>query len=167
MVPPSVLGRRRYPSEPIPGLTPRPPEQARASDVGRATGARELDPQLDRSDRHVVPLSVPPEKNSSAVLVFVCCSPERSTPLLSRNALASAATWNASSGRALVDSSTICDPSGYIHSSPTSFRPKPSGVTLTLMIGIGPKVESESSSTPSGACASKNARCCFEKSFRI
>jgi hypothetical protein len=52
------------------------------------------------------------EKNRSAVLVFVCCSPERSTPCLARNALDSAATWKAWFGEHLVDSSRIREPSG-------------------------------------------------------
>src|SRR5512132_1838460 len=70
--------------------------------------------QLYRSDRHLTPPSIinshhrcafcsAPEKNSSAVFVFVCCSPARSTPTLVRKPLASAATWNASDGWALVD----------------------------------------------------------------
>src|SRR4029453_19325007 len=52
-------------------------------------------------------------KNSSAVLVLVCCSPSRSTPRPDRKTRASAAVWKASEGRTLVDSSTIWEPSGY------------------------------------------------------
>jgi hypothetical protein len=48
-----------------------------------------------------------PAKNSSAVFVFVCCFPSRSTPMLVRKARASAATWKASEGSAFVESSTI------------------------------------------------------------
>jgi hypothetical protein len=44
-------------------------------------------------------------KNSSARLVFVSCPPSRSTPREDRNALVSAATWNASEGRHFVESS--------------------------------------------------------------
>ena len=71
--------------------------------------------------------------------------------MLLRNARASAATWNASEGWAFVDSSTICDPSGYSHSSPTSRRANPFGLIFSLRIGIGPRTESWSSSSPSGA----------------
>ena len=53
-----------------------------------------------------------PAKYSSAVRVFVCCSPERSTPRAARNARASAATWNASPGAHRVESSRMRDPSG-------------------------------------------------------
>ena len=53
-----------------------------------------------------------PAKNSSAVRVFVCCSPNRSTPRSARNARVSAATWNVSPGLHLVDSSRIREPSG-------------------------------------------------------
>ena len=52
------------------------------------------------------------EKNSSAVRVLVCCSPERSTPRLARNARDSTATWNISAGAHLPDSSRIRAPSG-------------------------------------------------------
>jgi hypothetical protein len=38
------------------------------------------------------------EKYSSAVLVLVCCSPDRSTPCFARNARVSAATSNAPVG---------------------------------------------------------------------
>jgi hypothetical protein len=53
-----------------------------------------------------------PAKNSSAVRVLVCCSPNRSTPRSARNARVSAATWNASPGLHFVDSSRIREPSG-------------------------------------------------------
>ena len=52
------------------------------------------------------------EKNSSAVRVLVCCSPERSMPCSVRKTRASVATWNASSGRHLVESSKMRAPSG-------------------------------------------------------
>ena len=51
-------------------------------------------------------------KNSSAVFVLVCCSPETSRPLAARKALSSAVAWKASEGAALADSSRILDPSG-------------------------------------------------------
>src|SRR5262245_51974773 len=90
-------------------------------------------------------------KNSSAVLVFVCCSPSRSTPRPDRKTRASAAAWKASEGRVLVDSSTIWEPSGYSHSSPTSLRPNPSGLVLSRSVGIGPSTDRSSSPMPSGA----------------
>ena len=52
------------------------------------------------------------EKYSSAVLVFVCCSPARSTPFSVRYARVSAATWKASAGAHFVDSSRIRRSSG-------------------------------------------------------
>ena len=52
------------------------------------------------------------EKNSSAVLVFVCCSPERSTPRCLRKSLVRSAAPNASDGVVLVDSSRIREVSG-------------------------------------------------------
>ena len=51
-------------------------------------------------------------KNSSAFRVFVSCSPSRSTPCSNRNARVSAATWNASDGADLVESSRIRELSG-------------------------------------------------------
>jgi hypothetical protein len=62
-------------------------------------------------------------KNSSAVIVFVCCSAARSTPRLVRKPLDSAATWNASA------------------------------VIFSLRMGIGPSTESWSRSIPSGVWA--------------
>ena len=64
------------------------------------------------------------EKNSRALRVFVCCSPLRSTPLVLRNDLVSAATWNASDEAHFVESSRIRAPSGYNQSSATSLRPR-------------------------------------------
>jgi hypothetical protein len=52
------------------------------------------------------------EKNSSALRVFVCCSPSRSMSCSPRNARTSLATWNASVGWHFVDSSKTRDPSG-------------------------------------------------------
>jgi hypothetical protein len=52
------------------------------------------------------------EKNSSAVRVLVCCSPERSIPCRARYKRASVATKNASDGRHLVESSKMRAPSG-------------------------------------------------------
>ena len=54
---------------------------------------------------HQVPALV--VKKSSAVRVFVCCSPVRSTPRSRRYALARCATSYASFGAALVESSRI------------------------------------------------------------
>ena len=51
-------------------------------------------------------------KYSSALRVFVSCSPERSTPCSTRKARVSAATWKASFVAARVDSSRMRDPSG-------------------------------------------------------
>src|SRR4029453_13656651 len=51
-------------------------------------------------------------KYSSALRVFVSCSPERSTPRSTRKARVSAATWNASFVAARVDSSRMREPSG-------------------------------------------------------
>ena len=51
-------------------------------------------------------------KYSSALRVFVSCSPERSTPRSTRKARVSAATWNASFVSARVDSSRMREPSG-------------------------------------------------------
>ena len=51
-------------------------------------------------------------KNVSADLVLVACSPVRSMPRSLRKALLSAATWKASAGGHLVESSRIRDPSG-------------------------------------------------------
>ena len=50
-------------------------------------------------------------KNSSAVRVLVCWLPLRLMPFDTRKARASAATWNASFGKHLVDSSRMRDPS--------------------------------------------------------
>ena len=52
------------------------------------------------------------EKNSSAFLVFVSCSPERSIPCPVRKALVSAAIWKASEGAHFVDSSRSIELSG-------------------------------------------------------
>ncbi len=51
-------------------------------------------------------------KYSSALRVFVSCSPETSTPLPARNARTSAATWNASVVPQRVESSSTREPSG-------------------------------------------------------
>ena len=52
------------------------------------------------------------EKYSSAFFVLVSCSPVSSMPFSVRNALVSAATWNASEGAHFVDSSRIIELSG-------------------------------------------------------
>ena len=53
-----------------------------------------------------------PREVLERLLVFVCCSPERSTPWSARNARVSAATWNASVVAQRVDSSSMREPSG-------------------------------------------------------
>ena len=76
-------------------------------------GDVELDrvrPDVDRGDAacHAACFA----KYSSALRVFVCCSPERSTPRSVRYARASAAAWNASFVSQRVDSSRMREPSG-------------------------------------------------------
>src|SRR6185437_16379382 len=71
-------------------------------------------------------------KYSSALRVFVCCSPERSTPCLERSTRVSAATLKASDGSQRVESSSTREPSGYSHISATSRRSNRSGVNASL-----------------------------------
>jgi hypothetical protein len=52
------------------------------------------------------------EKNSSALRVLVVCAPAGVMPRSERKARLSAATWKASDGAHLVDSSRIRVPSG-------------------------------------------------------
>src|SRR5215211_7475714 len=105
------------------------------------------------------------EKNSSALRVFVCCSPDRSTPRETSIARPSAATWKASPVGHLVESSRMREPSGYSHISVTSRRPR-SPVDFSFSTKIGPSTDRSSRLTPSGACSAKKARCALENSLR-
>ena len=68
---------------------------------------------LDRRGTGITAVSAASwEKNSSAVLVFVCCSPLRLMPRPSRKLFVFTATSNASVGRHLVESSRMREPSG-------------------------------------------------------
>ena len=77
-------------------------------DSGNARGARDS----RRSAAQDFSLACSRAKYSSALRVFVSCSPERSTPCSTRKARVSAATWNASFVAARVDSSRMREPSG-------------------------------------------------------
>src|SRR5262249_13957505 len=71
-------------------------------------------PAWDDLLRHVPACARRSAKNSSALRVFVSCSPERSTPRLTRKARATAATSNISLVSQRVESSRMREPSGYI-----------------------------------------------------
>ena len=80
---------------------------------GSRPRARATFPHTRARFRYSLPLTESSfAKNSSAVFVFVCCSPERSTPFFARNARASAATCIGSVVAHFVESSRIRDPSG-------------------------------------------------------
>ena len=69
---------------------------------------------------------------------LVSCSPVRLTPWPDRKARDSAATWKASPGMHLVDSSRMREPSGYSHISAVIGRMLPSGIHFTLSTKNGP-----------------------------
>src|SRR5262249_61816983 len=77
------------------------------------------------------------------------------------------ATWKPSLGRHFVDSSRIFLSSGYSHSSATNLRVCSGGWYFSFSTKIGPRIESSSRLTPSGACVAKKSRCSFEKRLCI
>ena len=105
-------------------------------------------------------------KNSSAVRVFVCCSPRgrrrarRGTPAPRRRPGTPPTARTSSTARG----------SASRRGRATARRPacgrSPSGENLSLSTKIGPRIDRSSSSSPRARASAKNARCSLENSLR-
>ena len=107
-------------------------------------------------------------RRSSAVRVFVCCSAAEVDPLLGQERARPLRPVECLGGRALRRE---LEHAGVVGIEPQlggqlAARTPPASASASARRS-GPRTERSSSSTPSGACIPKNARCSFEKSLRI